>query len=190
MSRQITWALATEFRNGQYNSSFVFDAIQPALDMLARYWNIHFVRVSNYNSARVKILQSSKALAGGAFAVASKSAMRIAISPSSNYGGLASRCARVIQHEFLHLAGSSNHLPGTLSLMTVNGGSAGNLTEPDYAYMRSYPWRGALRPHHEPNYRNIVFPQPLGLMRTEELPPLVFNCNHRWIDYMFAWSKP
>jgi len=182
MTRIITWALATEYRNGAYNSSFRQDSIQLAFDLVARYKNVRFDRTSNYNAARVKVLQKQRNLPGGAFAQANKGARRIEISPTAQFGRLLQRCMIVIGHEFFHLSGSLAHLPGNVALMSANGGSAGNITEADYPYFAVYPWKSNLRPHHEPEYRRQAFPmtmddESMGSQLDKEFP-ITFGCDH------------
>jgi len=181
-TRVITWALATEYRNGAYNSSFRQDSIQLAFDLIARYKDVRFDRIGNYNAARVKILQKQRNLPNGAFAQANKGAMRIELSPTAQFGRLLHRCMVVIGHEFFHLSGSSNHLPGNVALMSVNGGNAGNITEADYPYFAVYPWKSTLRPHHEPEYRRQAFPMTMDdgsvAYSMDREYPVTFGCSH------------
>jgi hypothetical protein len=176
MARQITWVLSSE--NGKYNPTFRFDILQSAFDVLARYWDIDFVRINNYGAARVKIIQSASQYGPATYAAwANKGNLTIKISPSFNFKKYATVCSRVILHEFMHLAGSGSHLSDPKALMCDNAGTGGNITQPDYAYM-PYAWRGALRPHQEPNYLRDKF-TVLNSMGPEEVGDTLmqFGCT-------------
>lgn len=166
MARQITWVLSSE--NGKYNPTFRFDILQSAFDVLARYWDIDFVRINNYGAARVKIIQSATQYKSPSYAAwANKGNLTIKISPDFNFKKLATVCSRVILHEFMHLSGYNSHLSDPKALMCDNAGTAGNITQADYVYM-PYAWRGALRPHQEPDYLRNKF-TVLNSMGPEEV---------------------
>jgi hypothetical protein len=42
--RRITWSLATLFRNDSYNSTFTFEVIQPAFDLICQYFQLSMLR--------------------------------------------------------------------------------------------------------------------------------------------------
>jgi hypothetical protein len=56
--RRITWSLATQYRNGAYNSTFTFDVLQPAFDLVCRYFQLQMPRVSR--GGNFQVIQSNQ----------------------------------------------------------------------------------------------------------------------------------
>jgi hypothetical protein len=151
MARQITWALATK-RGVAYNPKFKFNEIQLYLNFLSRYWDIVFVRQTDYASARIKFLNTNAA----SVMETNIGARECYISSYFNFANNSYWSCRALTHEFMHMAGGPNHL-GQPNIMAANGGSAGNFTQADCNYMRAYGWRSAVRPWQEPNAMKTAF---------------------------------
>lgn len=181
--RQITYSVASEAR-GAYNGTFRWDRLQAYFDFLSRYWDVQFVR---NNNGRVKVYQAGK-LNGNAVAWTNIPSFTIRISPTFNFGRNDYYCAKVLLHEFMHCSGGAAHLPGNVALMSVAGGTAGNITQADYRYMAPYAWKSAARPHNEPQAMQQAFTAMKGVESFEPEPP-VFGCGCKssWIP---TWSVP
>lgn len=170
--RIIRYTISTEYRNGSYNGSFTWGQVDHALSLLERYWNVDFVRVNSGGSLRIIQANTNPNSTWAAWTRGTD----IRISPVYNFQGNRTTCEMVICHEFGHAAGGGSHdsAPGTL--MHANGGAL--IAESSYRWFRAYQWKGALRPHQEPNFAieywrgNVV----RGTQDQEEL--LSLKCGH------------
>lgn len=179
--RIITWSLATQYRNGAYNSTFRFDMIQAAFDHMARYWQVSFPRVSR--GARVSIVQAntSKNPTWAAWT----SGNTIHISPTFNFARDPRICAKVILHEFCHAAGGGSHSSNPAALMAPNGGTSDGWVQDDLRWLRAYKLRGGLPPVGSLNEFRNVTTKGLASAYADEVE-LAFGCNH-WS--IFDWFR-
>lgn len=178
--RQITWGLSTQYRNGAYNSTFRFDVIQAAFDHMARYWQLSFPRVTR--GGRVSIVQANTSKRSDVAAWASGNT--IFISPTYNFGRNARISAKVILHEFAHLAGGGGHSGNPDALMAPDSGRSNGWVEDDLRWLRAYKLRGAMPPRGSLNEFNLVS-SGLGIESEENLPKLKFGCKHWSIADLF-----
>ena len=178
--REITWSLATLYKNGAYNSTFRFDMIQPAFDHMARYWQLVFKRVTR--GARLSIIQAntSKNPTWAAWT----NGNTIYISPTFNFGRNARICAKVILHEFAHAAGGGSHSSNPDALMAPDGGRGNGWIEDDLRWLRAYKLRGGMPPRGSLNEFNQVAFVP-DMQSEEDLPELKFGCNHWSVADLF-----
>jgi hypothetical protein len=178
--RVITWSLASLYKNGAYNSTFRFDMIQPALDHMARYWQLAFPRVTR--GARLSIIQAntSKNPTWAAWT----NGNTIYISPTFNFGRNARICAKVILHEFAHAAGGGSHSSNSDALMAPNGGNSEGWIEDDLRWLRAYKLRGGMPPRGSLNeFRSVASHGSLATVSDDI--ELKFGCNHWSISDLF-----
>jgi len=181
--RTITWSLATD-RNVGYNPTYRFNEVQRHFDCMSRYWAIKFVRQTDYASARVKLLNTSRA----AVMQADIGNRIIQISSYFRFGSSYQQC-RLLCHEFMHLAGGPSHL-GQPHIMATNGGTAGNFTQQDCNFMRAYAWVNATRPWQQSNAMRdayAVAPKSVNALMASDfesedmLDSHVCNCSRDWV---------
>jgi hypothetical protein len=168
--RIITWSLATQYRNGAYNSTFRFDMIQAAFDHMARYWQVSFPRVTR--GARVSIVQANTSR--NPTWAAWTSGTTIYISPTFNFGRNARISVKTVLHEFGHAAGGGSHSRDPNALMAPDGGLANGWVADDLRWLRAYKLRGGMPPIGSLNEFNTV-----ASAGTDEVE-LAFGCNHNW----------
>lgn len=182
--RQITWSLATRYRNGAYNSTIRLDKIQDIFNLFGQYWQCTFTRVTR--NARINIIQSDRALGRNVFATAGGSTINL--DPAANYGSSVYTTAIVLLHEFGHLAGGSSHSGDPAGLMSPNGGTSGGWLQSDARWFRAYQFRGAFPP---PGIIRSTFAGVASTGRIEELPELKFGCGgHNWFDWLYRHPAP
>jgi hypothetical protein len=165
MARQITYSIATEFRNGFYNPTFNWGRIHAYLNFLGRYWDIQYVRVTG--PGRVQINQGAANPGNGIMATTGGWITRI--SPVANFARSDYVCAKVTMHEgghWVNLAHSSN----PAALMSPRAGTGHNLTASDYPYW-PYAWKSALRPHGEPEKLLQTFPHSAPKALADDMVP-------------------
>jgi thiol-disulfide isomerase/thioredoxin len=146
-ARVIRYAIATQYKTGNYQSTFLWGEIDYYLTFLERYWNVDFQRVTKGYS--LLIVQANYQLQPNAFAWAKGNTIHI--SPVANFGRNPRICGLVLCHEFGHCAGGSAH-NSEAGIMAANGGISGNFLPSDYRWYRAYQWRANLRPDQEPEY--------------------------------------
>ena len=169
--RVITWGLATQ-RGVRYNSTYPFEEMQAYLDFMTEYKQISFKRVNDYNSARIKFLN----MPIGKNAMQTDIANRICkISSSFNFGRNSYWCARATCHEFMHMAGGKNHIANP-HVMAADGGSVGNFTEADYAYLKVYADKSSRRPWLEPHAMRDAFASKVKAFGSFAMPE-GFRCS-------------
>lgn len=146
-ARVIKYSIGTQYKNGAYQSTYLWNEIDYFLSFMERYWNIDFQRVPKGGS--LQIIQANYQLQPNAFAWAKGNT--IYISPVANYGRNPRICGLVTCHEFGHCAGGSAHNSEAAGIMSSNGGTSGNFLQSDYRWWRAYKWKdGAKKPHEEP----------------------------------------
>lgn len=141
--RIITWDLATQYRNGTYNGTFDFAGIDYALNMLGRYWNLEFRRVTRGGQYHVIQANTNPNSTWAAWNRGSETY----VNPVYNFGRNKALCGMVMLHEFFHTGGKNHHAQDG-GLMGPNGGYL--LLATDYPYMTRFPWKSTLRPTQEP----------------------------------------
>lgn len=141
--REITWSLATQYKDGSYQGTFRFDIIESAFNHMAQYFKVRFRRTTRGGS--VLVLQSSKPPKNLDIA-AWVSGNTIYISPVYNFGRSASLTAKVILHEFGHIGNGSSHSKDSEALMSGNTGTSGGWVQDDLKWFNKYKLRGALPP--------------------------------------------
>lgn len=139
--RRITWSLATLFRNGSYNSTFTFDVIQPAFDLICRYFQLSMPRVGS--GGQIRIIQSNTNKNNWA---AWTTGSTIYISPTFNFGKSRRRCAKVAVHEFGHIGNGTSHSSNPEALMSADGGTSQSWVKDDLRWFGKYRLRGAMPP--------------------------------------------
>jgi hypothetical protein len=169
--RTITYVVATE--NGRYNPTFPWGRIQAYLDFMSNYFPIRFVRISDWNSARYRIVNGNYTSTVTA-ALTSASNRTTRISNTFNFGMNDYWSAKVIMHEFGHCLNTSIvHLSGNVDIMTPSAGTAGNFTKRDCDnfYARAYGYLGTRRPWNEPDAMRQAFTpvRALGLLSSPEI---------------------
>jgi hypothetical protein len=149
--RDIPYMIATEYKNGHYNTTFTWESIERVLRSIERFKAVKYRRVTR--GARLTFLQTNKDLGRGIAAVATKSKGLIRINPTFNFARNLAYCDRVCYHENFHLTGSSNHTsPGDpRPLMHMYGGTLDTLLPIDETYITVYPWVGSERFSTTPN---------------------------------------
>lgn len=148
-ARVIRYSIATQYKTGTYQSSYLWSDIDYFLSFIERYWNVDFKRVTR--GATLQIIQANYQLQPNAFAWAKGNT--IYISPVANFQKNPRICGLVLCHEFGHCAGGSAHNSESAGIMSANGGTAGNFLQSDYRWFRPYQWRiGAKKPHEEPEF--------------------------------------
>jgi hypothetical protein len=149
--REIPYMIATEYRNGHYNTTFTWQSIERVLRSIERFKLVKYKRVMS--GARLTFLQTNRDLGRGIAAVATKSKGLIRINPTFNFTYSLAYCDRVCFHENFHLTGSSNHtnFGDPRPLMHAYGGTLDTLLPIDETYISVYPWVGAERFSTTPN---------------------------------------
>ena len=140
---EITWDLATEYKNGTYNGSFTFGSIQYALSSLGRYHPLTFRRVTR--GGQLHIIQSSRNGPGAAWT----NGATIKVSPSFRFINEV-HCGMVIVHEFLHVGNGTSHHAQDGGIMGPSGGYL--LLASDFPWMQKRGWKSVLRPTDEPEW--------------------------------------
>lgn len=142
--RIITWALATQ-RGVPYNPRYPFGEIQSYFNWIGEYKAVQYVRINDYNAARIKIINMPVSVMQtdiGRFTMK--------ISSYFNFAMNSYWCCRATNHETFHMSGGGSHLPQP-HVMATDGGTVGNFTERDCNYISVYPWKSNRRPWLEPN---------------------------------------
>jgi hypothetical protein len=149
--RDIPYMIATEYRNGHYNTTFTWESIERVLRSIERFKAVKYRRVTR--GARLTFLQTNRDLGRGIAAVANKSQGLIRINPTFNFARNLAYCDRVCYHENFHLTGSSNHTPpgDPRPLMHMYGGNLDTLLPIDETYITVYPWVSSERFSTTPN---------------------------------------
>lgn len=168
--REITWSLATQYKNGAYNGTFRFDLIQAAFDHMAQYFQVRFRRTTRGGS--VLVLQATKSL-GPNFA-AWVTGNTIYISPTYNFGRKPELCARVILHEFGHIGGPS-HSKDPDALMHLETGRSRGWIQDDMRWFGKYRLRNGLPPRG--SIGAAFLPMKSGNSQVEEVTEPV-ACQH------------
>ena len=178
--RIISYAIASQ--NGKYNNTFLWGNVDSYLNFMSRYFPIRFVRTSDWNNARYKILQVSGTLPQNAFADTNASQRLTRISMVSNYAKHNYMCAKVLMHEFGHcLQTAFVHLSGTVDLMSATTGSASNFTQRDtyYFWERAYGMTLApYSPQEKNRMREVFMPKTLSQPKVKLIP---CKCKHQEI---------
>jgi len=142
--RIITWALATQ-RGVPYNPRYPFGELQSYFNWIGEYKAVQYVRISDYNSARIKIINMPVPVMQtdiGRFTTK--------ISSYFNFAMNSYWCCKASCHEVFHMSGGGAHLPQP-HVMATDGGTVDNFTERDCNYIGVYPWKSNRRPWLEPN---------------------------------------
>ena len=154
--RRITWSLATLFRNGAYNSTFTFDVIQPAFDLVCQYFHLQMPRVEK--NGQVRVIQSNVNKNNWA---AWTTGSTIYISPAFDFGRSRRRCAKVAVHEFGHIGNGTSHSNNPEALMSSDGGTSQGWVQDDLRWFGRYKLRGAMPPRE-------IFAKTFGTMEMNE----------------------
>lgn len=141
--REITWSLATQYKNGIYQGTFRFDVIQLALNHMAQYFQVKFRRTTRGGS--ILVLQSNKAPRDPNWA-AWTIGNTIYISPVYNYKKSASLTAKVILHELGHIGNGTSHANNREALMHGETGTSGGWVQDDLRWFGKYKLRSSLPP--------------------------------------------
>lgn len=141
--KEITWSLATQYKDGTYQGTFRFDIIESAFNHMAQYFKVRFRRTTRGGSFLV--LQSNKAPKNPDIA-AWVSGNTIYISPVYNFGKSASLSAKVILHEFGHIGNGSSHSKDSTALMFGNTGTSGGWVQDDLKWFGRYKLRTSMPP--------------------------------------------
>lgn len=141
--RVITYSLATQFRNGSYNSTIRFDLMQPVLNYITQFKTVTFRRVTS--NGNLRLIQANTSRGTDVFAWAG-SGGPVYFSPVANYGRSAIVFAKVLLHELGHVYGSLAHRREAEPLMSPNAGTSNTVTILDYPYFQRFPWRSSARP--------------------------------------------
>lgn len=155
--RRITWSLATQFRNGAYNSTFLFDVLQPAFDLVCRYFQLQMPRVSR--GGNFQVIQSNQNKNNWA---AWTTGNTIFISPIFNFGRDRRRCAKVAVHEFGHFQMGTAHSSNPEALMSADGGTSQGWVQDDMRWFGRHRLRGEFPPRG-------IFATTFGAMATNDL---------------------
>jgi hypothetical protein len=148
-ARVIRYSIATQYKNGAYNSTFEWGKIDRYLQAFERYWNVDFQRVTR--NGNIMFLQSNTNLKGGPTVAAVAGGTTVRISPTFNFRN-GPWCGIVTLHETGHLYGGSAHNRDANGLMGPTGGK-GSILQSDYHWFRQWQWKpGAKRPHEEPEW--------------------------------------
>lgn len=171
-SRIIKYAIATQYKNGAYNSTFEWGKIDRYLTAFERYWDVDFQRVTR--GENILFLQSNKNLSGGPTVAARAGGSTVSISPTFNFGN-GPWCGLVTLHETGHLYGGSSHNRDANGLMGVSAGK-GSIIQSDYAWFRQWKWKaGTKKPHEEPEW---LMQWITGAITASE-PGFKFECPER-----------
>lgn len=141
--KEITWSLATQYKNGIYQGTFRFDLIQAALDHMSEYFAINFKRITR--GGKILVLQSSKANKNpnvAAWTIGST----IYISPTYNFRKSAILTAKVILHEIGHIGNGTHHSRDPEALMSNNSGTSGGWVQDDLKWFGKYKLRKSMPP--------------------------------------------
>lgn len=168
--RVITWDLATYYQNGAYNGTFAFGNIQHSLNLLSRYWNIAFQRVTR--GGQYHVIQANYNL--GNNVAARSGGNTTVISPNFRFSTVA-QCEMVIHHEYNHITDLA-HNGDPNSIMSPNGGYF--ITPGTYKWYRNFQWKGALRPEHEPNFMRQYW---LGAVTLDQPENMHYVESHEYI---------
>jgi len=171
--RRISWLLATQYRSGAYNSTFAFDVIKPAFDLVCQYFQLQMPRVSR--GANVQVIQSNTNKKNWA---AWTTGSTIFISPTFNFGQDRRRCAKVIVHEFGHV-GNGAHSNNPEALMFHDSGTSNGWVQDDMRWFGKYKLRGAMPPRG-------IFATTFGAMQTGEYEQLPLGVANGIIDRVKA----
>ncbi len=180
--RVIPYTIATEYRNGHYNTTYTWQSIERILRTIESRKLVQYVRVRS--GARLTFLQSSRDLGRGVAAVATKSQGLIRFNPTFNFGGNLSYCDRVVFHEMFHLTGSSAHTNpnDARPLMHPYGGTLDTLMPIDETYITAYAWiNNSVRFSTTPN----LFSQ-IGSLEERG----VCGIERSWADKWGSWVAP
>jgi hypothetical protein len=178
--RTITYAIAAE--KGKYNPTFPWGRIQAYLDFLSIYFPIRFVRTSDYNGARYRILAGNVSGGSRVAATTSASKRRTTISNAFPFDMNDYWCAKVVMHEFGHCLNTSIvHLSGSVDIMTASAGTAHNFTQRDCDnfYARAYGWLGPRRPWNEPTLMRDTFAPAMRTMPDGEADHCECTCGDK-----------
>jgi hypothetical protein len=196
MPRQITYSIATEYRDGFYNPTFNWGMVDRAYNYLGLYWDIKFVRVNS--GARIKIIQANTN--PNTNWLAWTRGFETRISPVRNFGKSDFITALITCHEFGHMCRTNGSHASSPGLMDPSASMpTGNLAPVDYYWFDVYPRTpGAKRPHEEPNRMRTYFSPPVKAtgVAAEPLIDIQFGCNHKpveraWYDFRpESWLKP
>lgn len=148
-AKVIKYRIATQYKNGAYNSSFEWGKIDRYLQVFERYWDVDFQRVST--GQNITFLQVNKNLPGGKNVAATAGGNTVNISPTFNFAN-GPWCGIVTLHETWHLYGGPSHNRDSNGLMGPSGGK-GSILQSDYPWAKG--WRvkaGIKRPHEEPEW--------------------------------------
>jgi hypothetical protein len=147
--REITYDIATRYKNGYYNPSIDWGLIGESLNWLSRYKQIKFRRVTA--GGRIHFVQANTQ--PNPNWMMWTSGWTCNVSPVRNFGKNPFQSAKYWLHEFAHMVrGGTTHLKGNEALMSDLGGTCCNITEPDYEYFAPYAWKPSVKlPHLEPN---------------------------------------
>lgn len=154
--RRISWSLATLFRNGAYNSSYLFDVIQPAFDLTCRYFRLIMPRVNT--NGNIRVIQSNVNKNNWAAWVTGNT---MYISPTFDFRQNPRRCAQVSVHEFGHFGNGTSHSRDPEALMAPDGGTSFGWVQDDLRWFGRYGLRGAMPPRG-------IFATTFGEVRSDE----------------------
>lgn len=176
MDREITWSLATQYKNGAYQGRFRFDVLQAALDHMSLYFRVRFRRVTR--GGQILVLQSSSQLKNDPNYAAWTLGNTIYISPTYDFKKLATWTAKVFLHEVGHLGNGTSHSNDPEALMNANTGTSYGWVQDDMRWFSRYTLRGALPP------RGSIFE---AFRSMDNLPPRMMSsaddsaatCSHR-----------
>ena len=148
-ARVIKYRVATQYKNGAYNSTFEWGKIDRYLQVFERYWDVDFQRVTT--GQNITFLQVNKNLPGGPNVAATAGGNTVNISPSFRFGN-GPWCGIVTLHETLHLYGGGSHNRDANGLMGPTGGK-GSMLQSDYPWAKGWKVKaGVKRPHEEPEW--------------------------------------
>lgn len=139
--RVMTWSLATLFRSGAYNSTFDFNVLEPAYNLVCQYFRLRMPRQRSGGSFRV-IQANINKNNWAAWTTGST----IYISPTFRFGNDRRRCAKVAVHEFGHIGNGTSHSHNPEALMSADGGTSQGWVQDDLRWFGRYGLRGAMPP--------------------------------------------
>jgi len=177
--REIPYMIATEYKNGHYNTTFSWESIERVLRSIERFKAVKYKRVTK--GARLTFLQTNKDLGKNIAAVATKSKGLIRINPTFNFARNLAYCDRVCYHENFHLTGSSNHtnMNDPRPLMHPYGGNLDTLLPIDETYITVYPWVSSERFSTTPNLLSS-----LSSINTTSQDRVVCGIEWSWRDML------
>lgn len=138
--RTISWSLGTLYKNGAYNSTFDFNILEPAYNLVCEYFQLRMPRQRSGGNFRV--LQSNVNKNNWA---AWTTGSTIYISPTFNFGRDRRRCSKVAVHEFGHFT-ASGHSNDPEALMSADGGTSQGWVQDDMRWFGRHKLRGAMPP--------------------------------------------